>query len=53
MIAPVAPKACISSLANTPGAARWKKAKRNRKAGMPHMSHARGAGRVELVTRSS
>src|SRR6185436_1681888 len=41
----------MSSLAKTPGAARWKNAKRNRKADTPHMSHARGVGRAWPVTR--
>src|SRR5262249_32606714 len=53
MRAPVAPEVCISSLATTPGAERWKNAKRNRKVGMPHMTHARGVGRAGLLTRGS
>src|SRR6185436_4761142 len=40
----------MSSLAKTPGAARWKNAKRNRNADTPHMSHARGVGRAGPVT---
>ncbi|HAM59526.1 MAG TPA: hypothetical protein DCQ64_30605 [Candidatus Rokubacteria bacterium] len=44
-MAPEALKACIRSLAMTPGATRWTNAMRKRKAAMPQTIHARrGSG---------
>src|SRR5258705_3477964 len=45
MISPLALKACMISLTMTPGATRWRNAKKNKKAGMLHMSQRSRGGR--------
>ncbi len=57
-MAPVAPKACMRSLATMPGTTRWMKAMKKMAAGMPHISHRLRArsgrgGRAHRVQKPS